>query len=74
MVSELLGRIPRGGGWRIHGRPARPSTHRTRKAAIGYTFVHSATAWLHLYNHHRHHTAIGGPPLGRVSNLVGHCN
>jgi hypothetical protein len=29
------------------------------------------TAWLHLYNHHRHHTAIGGPPIGRVSNLVG---
>lgn len=25
--------------------------------------------WLHLYNHHRHHTAIGGPP---VSNLAGH--
>jgi transposase InsO family protein len=29
------------------------------------------TAWLHLYNHHRHHTAIGGPPAGRVSNLAG---
>ncbi|MBV9285349.1 MAG: IS481 family transposase, partial [Acidimicrobiia bacterium] len=28
--------------------------------------------WLHIYNHHRHHTAIGGPPLSRVSNLVGH--
>ncbi len=28
--------------------------------------------WLHIYNHHRHHTAIGGPPIGRVSNLVGH--
>lgn len=27
--------------------------------------------WLHLYNHHRHHTAIGGPPVRRVSNLVG---
>ena len=26
--------------------------------------------WLHLYNHHRHHTAIGGPPVSRVSNLV----
>ncbi|MBV9286191.1 MAG: IS481 family transposase, partial [Acidimicrobiia bacterium] len=26
--------------------------------------------WLHIYNHHRHHTAIGGPPLSRVSNLV----
>lgn len=28
--------------------------------------------WLHRYNHHRHHTAIGGPPAGRVTNLVGH--
>ncbi len=25
---------------------------------------------LHKYNHHRHHTAIGGPPIGRVNNLV----
>jgi hypothetical protein len=30
------------------------------------------TTWLHLYNHHRHHTAIGGPPIGRVSNVTGH--
>ena len=28
-------------------------------------------AWLHIYNHHRHHTAIGGPPVSRVSNLAG---
>jgi len=28
--------------------------------------------WLHIYNHHRHHTAIGGPPVSRVSNLAGH--
>jgi transposase InsO family protein len=27
--------------------------------------------WLHMYNHHRHHTAIGGPPASRVNNLVG---
>jgi transposase InsO family protein len=27
--------------------------------------------WLHLYNHHRHHTAVGGPPISRVNNLVG---
>jgi transposase InsO family protein len=25
--------------------------------------------WLHIYNHHRHHTAIGGPPTSRVNNL-----
>jgi transposase InsO family protein len=28
--------------------------------------------WLHLYNHHRHHTAIGGPPISRVGNLSRH--
>ncbi|HEX2772946.1 MAG TPA: IS481 family transposase [Micromonosporaceae bacterium] len=28
------------------------------------------TAWLHTYNHHRHHTAVGGPPISRVSNLA----
>jgi transposase InsO family protein len=24
--------------------------------------------WLHHYNHHRHHTATGGPPIHRVNN------
>ena len=176
---KKLGRIPKGGGWRAHGRAARPSTTQTKKAAIGYAFVHSAvdgysrlaysevlgdeqaatatafweradaffrshgitiervitdngpcyrsrlfnqalgsivhtytrpyrpatngkverynrtllaewayarpwssdgqrtralTTWLHLYNHHRHHTAIGGAPIARVSNLTGHFN
>ena len=28
--------------------------------------------FLHRYNHHRHHTAIGGPPASLVNNLVGH--
>jgi len=28
--------------------------------------------WLHVYNHHRHHTAVGGPPMSRVSNLAGY--
>ncbi len=28
--------------------------------------------WLHLYNHHRHHTAVGGPPVSRVNDLPGH--
>jgi transposase InsO family protein len=27
--------------------------------------------FLHTYNHHRHHTAIGGPPASRVPNLSG---
>ena len=26
--------------------------------------------WLHNYNHHRHHTAIGGPPASAVTNLA----
>ena len=25
--------------------------------------------WLHRYNHHRVHSAIGGPPISRVTNL-----
>ncbi|MBV2367252.1 IS481 family transposase, partial [Streptomonospora nanhaiensis] len=29
------------------------------------------TGWLHHYNHHRFHTAIGGPPASRVTNLSG---
>jgi transposase InsO family protein len=28
--------------------------------------------WLHTYNHHRGHTAIGGPPISRVNDLPGH--
>ena len=175
--TKKVGRIPRGGGWRVHGRVERRNTYQRRKAAIGYAFVHTAidafsrvaysevlpdeqgataavfweraqtffaghgitvervltdngpcyrgrlfnaalgpvkhtytrayrpqtngkverfnrtllaewayarpwnsdgqrtralTAWLHLYNHHRHHTAVGGPPITRVSNLTGH--
>ena len=35
---KKLGRIPDGGGWRAHGRIARPGHHR----AVGYDFVHAA--------------------------------
>ena len=174
---KKLGRIPKGGGWRVHGRAARHARNGNAEATIGYAYVHSAidgysrlaysevldneqgrTAaefwlravaffaehgitvervltdngpcyrsrdfaaalgahhphlhppyrpqtngkverfnrtllaewayartwtsdgqrtralprWLHIYNHHRHHTAIGGPPISRVSNLPGH--
>lgn len=173
---KKLGKVPPGGGWRVHGRAARPARHRT----IGYSYVHSAVddhsrlayseihddeqavtavgfwrraraffathgitvravltdngscyrsqdwlheivgggavprrtrpyrpqtngkverfnrtlleewayvraynseadrrrrldSWLHLYNHHRCHTALGGqPPVTRVDNLPGH--
>jgi transposase InsO family protein len=29
------------------------------------------TGFLHAYNHHRFHTAVGGPPISRVNNLSG---
>ncbi|MDR7255813.1 transposase InsO family protein, partial [Nocardioides sp. BE266] len=28
--------------------------------------------WLHFYNHHRIHSAIGGTPISRNNNLPGH--
>lgn len=37
---KKLGRIPPGGGWRVHGRHA-GSTSAKKKAKIGYDFVHS---------------------------------
>jgi transposase InsO family protein len=33
--------------------------------------AHNLDRWLHRYNHHRYHTAIGGPPISRVTNLTG---
>ena len=174
---KKLGRIPKGGGWRVHGRRVTAGRQSKKRIPIGYAFVHSAvdaysrlaysevlddeqgataaafwlralaffasqgfdiervltdngscyrsrdfaaalgevvhsrtrpyrpatngkverfnrtllaewayarpwssdgqrtralTAWLHRYNHHRHHTAVGGPPVSRVSNLVGY--
>ena len=44
-----------------YARPWRSESQRTRGLA----------RWLHTYNHHRHHTAIGGPPIGRVGNVMG---
>jgi transposase InsO family protein len=44
-----------------YARPYRSEAARTR----------ALDTWLHTYNHHRHHTAIGGPPVSRVNNLVG---
>ena len=30
-------------------------------------------AWIHLYNHHRSHAAIGkSPPISRLDDLAGH--
>ncbi|WP_131739165.1 IS481 family transposase [Actinomadura roseirufa] len=45
-----------------YNRPYRSETERRR----------ALPDWLHTYNHHRGHTAIGGhPPAGRVPNLTG---
>ena len=68
-------------------RPYRPQTngkierfHRTM--ADGWAFKrfyatesarrNALPAWIHEYNHHRHHTAIGKvPPISRLTNLAG---
>jgi transposase InsO family protein len=47
-----------------YARPYRSEAARTR----------ALDTWLHMYNHHRHHTAIGGPPVSRVNNVVGSHN
>jgi transposase InsO family protein len=39
MDVKKIGRIPDGGGWRVHGRLGDTNAH--RKAKIGYDFVHS---------------------------------
>lgn len=69
-------------------RPYRPQTngkierfHRTLADGWAYArFYASETerraalpGWLHFYNHHRAHSAIGGqPPIARLNNLPGH--
>jgi transposase InsO family protein len=67
-------------------RPYRPQTngkierfHRTLADGWAYArFYASETErrnalprWLHFYNHHRRHSAIGGPPISRLNNLPG---
>src|SRR5512144_3375087 len=68
-------------------RPYRPPTndkveryHRTLLVEWAYARVYTSDAartaalrkWLHFYNHHRTHTALGGlPPASRVTNLSG---
>jgi transposase InsO family protein len=42
---------------------ARPYTSNTDRAQ-------ALADWLHTYNHHRGHTAIGGPPITRVNNQL----
>ena len=68
-------------------RPYRPQTngkverfHRTLADEWAYARLYRSdtercqafTTWLHTYNHHRGHTALGGqPPASRVPNLSG---
>jgi len=69
-------------------RPYRPQTngkierfHRTLGDGWAYARLYHTTeerntalpGWLHFYNHHRAHSAIGGrPPVTRLTNLPGH--
>jgi len=69
-------------------RPYRPQTngkierfHRTLGDGWAYAKFYDSTmqrdnalpAWLHFYNHHRAHSALGGkPPVTRLTNLPGH--
>ena len=39
---KKLGRIPAGGGWRLHGREAKAVANRHKKTKIGYDYVHTA--------------------------------
>jgi len=39
---KKLGRIPRGGGWRTHGRATTAGRQSKKRIPIGYAFVHSA--------------------------------
>ncbi|MBM7797458.1 transposase InsO family protein [Microlunatus panaciterrae] len=71
-------------------RPYRPQTngkierfHRTLADGWAYARFYESTeqrntalpGWLHFYNHHRAHSAIGGkPPVTRLTNLAGHHN
>jgi len=71
-------------------RPYRPQTngkierfHRTLGDGWAYARFYNSEAerraalpsWIHFYNHHRAHSAIGGkPPISRLTNLPGHHN
>jgi transposase InsO family protein len=71
----------------LRTRPYRPQTNgkveryqRTLRDEWGYAKAYRSesarrkalTGWLHIYNHHRPHTALGGkPPATRVTNLLG---
>jgi transposase InsO family protein len=68
-------------------RPYRPQTngkaerfHRTLADGWAYARQYASEterraalpSWIHFYNHHRTHSAIGGAPISRLNNLSGH--
>jgi transposase InsO family protein len=68
-------------------RPYRPQTngkierfHRTLADGWAYARLYTSEhqrraalpGWIHFYNHHRIHSAIGGTPISRLNNLPGH--
>lgn len=68
-------------------RPYRPQTngkierfHRTLGEGWAYARFYPSNqerrdalpGWIHFYNHHRVHSAIGGTPISRLNNLPGH--
>ncbi len=68
-------------------RPYRPQTngkierfHRTLADGWAYARLYASEpnardalpVWIHFYNHHRIHSAIGGTPISRLNNLPGH--
>jgi transposase InsO family protein len=79
--------VAAGGATHKRIRPYRPQTNgkverfnRTLLAEWAYVQVYTSNqqrtmaldGWLHLYNHHRAHTALGGrPPISRVNNAAG---
>jgi transposase InsO family protein len=83
LFAETLGEIDH-----LRTRPYRPQTNgkverfnRTMLEEWAYVRVYPSEAarvaafgdFLHLYNHHRCHSALGGqPPITRVNNLPGH--
>ncbi len=66
---------------RTNGKAERLIQTALREWAYGPTWQTSdernqaLNAWLHFYNHHRPHSALGGqPPVTRLNNLVGNDN
>jgi transposase InsO family protein len=88
--QDRLQELVAGGAVPRRTRPYRPQTNgkverfnRTLLEEWAYARAYSSEAerrrrldsWLHTYNHHRCHTALGGqPPITRVDNLPGHYN